>query len=898
MNEQNQQYRGKNNPTKDYDISPMPEIRKTARGYVKTKSSKEDGRRAASAAALKAAEDSASSEPDSGDTKTREGEPKTSTFTSTFVSKVTGNKKKSGFTVKVKKYRTVIFILGLLGLGGGGILASQSMLGYNLVSRMLDEANPQFISNHLRSPTIFRYAVEKNKFTKEQKEDFKKHGIEIVEKKGKKTKVRYIDEQGKTRTVTVKKAMKDDAFRIKYNAASQEYAGQYAGQHDSIAIKLRKILGISYDNWHGWRNDTKDDDPQTKRKKFRDIMKEKVVSKYGGETSRVKGEEDDGKENGELNKDQSRAKIREKLSDVVGGISGGIAFGTCGYFAINTALNAYTMGISITNSFAVASTLLEAIQKSQAGDGTESPIHEALNSITEIDPETGTSALQSTGLGDLFSGGTGKTNGDIPGNIEQLFVVGERTVANFSTCAMASTVNSVITLFVPMGKGVKASKVILKSIAKFGGNAMLAVFAEKAIQSYIDNATDAIKREFDMANSLAGETYGTNLYNGGTEILGRTAQVGGASYLNVDMVEQYQKGKQAALNDQADYERATKSPFDTSSQYTFLGSLVNNSLFPLATSVSTSSIGSILSQSSAILSNSVTSILPSASAIGATHAVTIQGECPVSNTAADAAGNRNCISYRGTDTSTINDDCDQECVIRYIMKHYPDAFEETEFTLTPTIKEKSNLWRYQKYCGLRGSQVGLFDADITSQIDEENGVTELAAKISNNTFLSLIPVVGELADIVKNIQESSKSEWITGEACVAGNKHWNEYKWYQRFLEDQRLMANMGIIDQSSGEQLITAYLEGIDNSQEAVIARLSGLSKDTVIAIEDEMFYESYLANDYDPENLGPLYHENIEAPINLAIHTPTSNLNNAEAIALERIVYAPLQARAQSMI
>ncbi|MBR0460737.1 hypothetical protein IJI91_01975 [Candidatus Saccharibacteria bacterium] len=905
LDERDRRHRSEYNPTKDSDISPMSGIRETARGYVKTHSSGEAGRRqAASTAALQAAEDSASAEPDNSDIKEREGEPKTSTFTSSFVSKVTGDKKKGSFKVIFKKYRTLIFIFGLLGLGSGGVLMSQSMLGPNLVGRMLDEANPQFISNHLRSPTVFRYAVEKDKFTKEQKEEFKKHGIEIVDKKEngkkyKKPRVKYIDDKGKTHIVTVKKAMKDDSFRIKYESASKAYDGQYAGQHDSLAIKLRKILGVSLDNWHSWRNDTKDDDPQTKRKKFREIVKEKMVSKFGGESTRANDAgEEEGRSEGEVDKNQKKAEISATLRNVVNAAFTGVAMGECGKFAVATALNAYTMGISFSNSFTVASTLLEAVQKAQAGDGTESPIHEALNSITEVDPNTGTSALESTGLGDLFSGATGTANGDISSNVERLFVIGKQTIADFNTCATLSTAASVGSLVLSVfsgGVGGSVSKGVAKALIGIGTSVGASLIIKGAIQAYIDSATDAIKREFDTTNNLSGEAYGDNLYNGGTELLGRTAQIGGSSYLSTEMVEQYEKGKQAALNDQAEYERATKSPFDTSSRYTFLGSLVNNSLFPLATAVSTSSIGSTLSQSSSVLFDSISSMLPSASAIGATHAVTIQGECPVSNSI-NATGNRPCIDYRGTDTSTIDDDCDQECVIKYIMKHY-DAFVETEFTLTPTIKENTNLWRYQKYCGLRGSQAGLFDGDITSQINEENGGTSLAAKISESSFLSSLPFIGELSDIISNINQAGKSDWITGEACVAGNKHWDEYKWYQRFLEDQRLMVNMGIIEQSSGEALVTAYLEEhpLDDSREGVIARLSGLTKDTVIALEDEMFYESYLANDYDPANLGPVYHEDIEPPLDLATHTPTSNLDSTEIIVLERIVYAPLQSRTQ---
>ncbi|MBR2997068.1 hypothetical protein IKF33_01360 [Candidatus Saccharibacteria bacterium] len=893
---------------KIYDTKPADATRDATGGTVNSEA--ENDRRNA-ADTFNDAEASAAAEPDDSDARTREKDASGGGFISKVAGDFKNGSKKRGFAFAFKKYRTMIFILALLGCGGGGVLTAQSLLGYNLVSRLLDETNSQFITNNLRAPTVFRYAVENNKLSDAQKEDLKKYGIEIVEeengKKLKKPKVRFIDDRGKTITTSPRKAFKNNSFRIKWDSASQTFAGQYAGQHDSLTVKLRKLYDWSVDNWHDWRSDTKDDTDQNKRRKFREIVKEKLVSKFSSGASRAKtqeggegeGEEGDGdgKENkGEVKRGDSKAQIKTTLTRVASTALGGAAALQCGHFAINVVLNSYTMGISLSNAFPVALIVLEAIQKTQAGDGSEAPYYEALETLTAINPKTGTSALEDSGLGYVLSGGTGKISSGTESNLEELFVAGKQTVADFSSCAKLSVAASVGNLALSVfsgGLGGSAKKALTKAVVVFGSGTVGALIIKGAIESYIDHATDAIRRELDVSESLSGKAYGGDFYNGSVEIIGRTAQVGGASYLNADMVEQYEGKKQAVLDSQAEYERATKSPFDTSSRNTFLGSLVNNSLFPFAMSISSSSIGSVMSQSSAVLSNSITSMLPSANAVGATHVLTAQDECPIANSAG-AVGYPHCPTYRGTDTSTIDDDCDQECVIRYLMDKY-HPFEETDFTLSPTIKEDTNLRRYQLYCGLRSSQVGLFDGNITAQIDEETAGTELASAISGNTVLALLPFVGDIAAAVTAMHQAHLSQWIDGSACVAGNENWDEYKWYQRFLEDQRLMVNMGVIEESAGDRLVTAYLEKhpVDNSREGVIARLSGLTKDTVIALEDELFYEDYLANDYHPEDLGPVYHEDFEAPINLAVHTPTSNIDDTDALALERVVYSPLQAR-----
>ena len=78
---------------------------------------------------------------------------------------------------------------------------------------------------------------------------------------------------------------------------------------------------------------------------------------------------------------------------------------------------------------------------------------------------------------------------------------------------------------------------------------------------------------------------------------------------------------------------------------------------------------------------------------------------------------------------------------------------------------------------------------------------------------------------------------------------------YQRFIEDRRLLENMGLVEKSS----VTAYLEEyyekhpLDNSYEGVLARRSGLTKDQVIAYLEKLEYLAKIA-EYDPTGKAPI--------------------------------------------
>ena len=93
--------------------------------------------------------------------------------------------------------------------------------------------------------------------------------------------------------------------------------------------------------------------------------------------------------------------------------------------------------------------------------------------------------------------------------------------------------------------------------------------------------------------------------------------------------------------------------------------------------------------------------------------------------------------------------------------------------------------------------------------------------------------------------------WISGSACSASSENplWEENKYYQRFAEDQRLFESAGVVEKTAQSAMLEEYYKEnpLDNSRAGIIARFSGLDKETVVAALDVIDGLTYLAK-YDP--------------------------------------------------
>ena len=126
-----------------------------------------------------------------------------------------------------------------------------------------------------------------------------------------------------------------------------------------------------------------------------------------------------------------------------------------------------------------------------------------------------------------------------------------------------------------------------------------------------------------------------------------------------------------------------------------------------------------------------------------------------------------------------------------------------------------------------------------------------ALNLHRDKIIGFVPVLNNIQDIVQGISDEVNMGWANGSACVASseNGHWDEYKWYQRYAENQRLLENMnpGYVSE------VTAYLDDyytvnpLDQSLEGTLARFTGMSKEKVEDTFALIEYFEFLDN-YDP--------------------------------------------------
>ena len=169
------------------------------------------------------------------------------------------------------------------------------------------------------------------------------------------------------------------------------------------------------------------------------------------------------------------------------------------------------------------------------------------------------------------------------------------------------------------------------------------------------------------------------------------------------------------------------------------------------------------------------------------------------------------------------------------------------------VNDNTELAKYIKYCGTRESDFGYADQNIVNEINNGTSVNSGSSIVDNagNGAIGAIPVFGDIIDVVESVKTSVNLGYVSGENCVANDSdEWNnEYRVYQRFVEDQSLAESMGIIEKSAVAEYLDEYYEQnpVDNSYEGVLARYSGMEKETVSDLLDVIAYYEYV-NEYDP--------------------------------------------------
>ena len=814
-----------------------------------------------------------------------------SKFLSFKKAKIPSKKRNSGPLILV-----VALIGGLLGL----VFASQSLMPFALVNRLIEEFNTNGISSVLRSDNILDLQLSSvtGMFTlsEEQESALKDHNIFTIRYGGGKILVYQSGEKTGTPVVGTTQynngnsndaiitavragtnyekinspilpaeALKDRNFKNDYIAASKTWRGGNSGWYDSLAELSETIHGYTRSRWYSY---TARSASTTITSLFKELAKSKVASSSALSGDAIGGEiteTDSGTTTGDTTISTGALDLAAKFTSAASTGASVACAAVEGFLSVQTLITTYQRLQKIN----LASGYLEAVQKVQAGDGNNSPMNEYNSRLTTIDSSTGKTAMTSAGVGALFSGT--KIDADDASvqsinsekavtaisesqdsSIMNLFsdIAGDGkgllkaySVCNYvkGTLAVANAAFTIASVIPVIGQGLKLFQLTFKAAAKAVIKGLIAAAAPVIAKALIKTIGKSLLN--DIATEWLGEDLGNALTSGGNTLLAANHQTGGGSPGNSVKLAEFKQKQSTVLAEEAEYQRSIRSPFDVTSRYTFFGSLAY-SLIPFAT---TSSAGNVVKTLGALTRNSVVSLLPSSSAIAQTEMVGLAeaGDCPTLESI-DIQGDAYCNPLYLTDNSTIsgNDETPDEIIRKEL--DWGEISENSDGTYS--IKDGSELSKYVMYCGQRVSSWGIADANIANAINDTGTVGKI---------LSAIPIVGDAMQVAEAATSEANLPWTTGKACVASasNDYWDSSSHHnsthQRFVEDQRFAENIGAIKENS----VTAYLKDyyeknpLDNSYEGILARYSGMTKNDVVATLDFVRALNYIA-EYKPEN------------------------------------------------
>ena len=629
--------------------------------------------------------------------------------------------------------------------------------------------------------------------------------------------------------------------------------------------------------------------------------------------------------------------------------------------------------MGLTTSF------LEAIDKTKAGLADESPINELSSTLNEpkLNEHTlygessessgldkTTTAIEGESLAALYERRAVNGNDrsvqsfNFAGNISRVFknqggllggllsVMGNDagSMATFEKCAIAKIATNTLSAIGDLAKAVKIGSCLVglvASIFTFGatavatclpilGDVALKIAAGAAMGALISGIISIITPIFtkimmrDIIGDIGGEDLGNALVSGANMYLGNTHRTNGGSLANPQKYTEFALAQQEVIAENARYERMNRSPFDTTSKYTFMGTLLTN----MMSFLSANSLMSTISTASSVVSSSVVALAtPTARAFDINSTLPNWDEyedtCPYLYSIG-AVGDQFCNPYSITDVTTLEEDPaeiqnrveqyrpvlkatidDNDNITNAVLsKNFLDDTRNDNGIEVVQVNSKSDLAKYILYCDNRASAFGYADQNIVSEVSSfgnvETGNALKNAKV--NGGIGSIPIIGDLIDITQNTQALLNAGYISGKTCVAGNEtksfvtpDWEDAKNYQRFIEDQSLAESSGLIEKSA----VTAFLEEwyeehpLDNSYEGIIARYSGLSKDTVVAIFDVMEYGNYIAN-YDPSTRHQFGEPEVVMPDQILFDTESTIAEAPAVILTNAISFADVRNRA----
>lgn len=709
-----------------------------------------------------------------------------------------------------------------------------------------------------------------------------------------------------------------DNFAKSFDVGTRTLKGHIAGWFDDLSTKVHGWLGNSRNRFKDAPDDATDEDIKTRAHEEgmnEDLNGDSGTTRSEGEEYEVTDPETGEKKkvipidehSGEEGVKKSDAlkdtpdnvntkvenNIRAKAKAIAAGAAN-VANVGCTVMKIFSAVNAVIAAMHVANVINYVTGYLEAIQKTQTGDAGKTELSYYMNSLSQkgntYDSDgdellrENTSSLESPAWNQFFSSGSVVLASDDKVaekfNTEMVSINSFRNASNMSVAgemfagiasASASIAMYKNCLYVSIAAGI-AGDLLDLALAFFTGGLgnIIKQILESLIKTVVVNLiVTAVMAVFmsvivpsiakmlmtDLISNMAGEDAAYAINSGFNIYSGKQMQISSGLPADKDHLMAHWKVQQEVIASEGALERSMRSPFDPTSKYTFLGSIVN-SMIPIANTLS--SPLTTISKTANTVGTALMGLRPTANAEGeAKFETSLKYDCP-NLSQINAVGDAFCNPYMVTDVSTMS--YDPSWVMDNVMTEEDknggngnflwENVDDEEHNGNPDIKEKSELGRWVISCAARQSRFGIIDSNVADAISRLSDTGHEMLDNAVNTGVGMLPVIGDLDQIRSAVEELGSFGWLTGEQCMDESS-----KWYSRYSEDQRLMESSGIIEKSSVAKFLDKYYEEhpLDDSYEGQIARMAGLTmeeyEDTIATVEA---YE-WLAN-YNPEDYGPM--------------------------------------------
>jgi hypothetical protein len=606
-----------------------------------------------------------------------------------------------------------------------------------------------------------------------------------------------------------------------------------------------------------------------------------------------------------------RAKISAEIkakADAMQKGGGWVALGaalTCGTALAVAAVSMVYAYQQAMEGLAVVADWLSAGQMPLAGEAndsyhglgaalTESTVTTAVDDngdTVELHGGAKVSAVESAGLKQILVGGSIQ-NGDLSAakyNMENAINYAQLGIAGVGVCTSALAAASIF----------GAAVFVLEAIAAIltGGLSILVtvgmevagnVITPELLGPVISKAAGMLAMIWatNIATDVLGEDFGNMAANFGARYFFGGHQTNGGVGATYDMALGYYKETRSVLAIQAELDRAAKSPFDITSNNTFLGSI--SSQMAVYAPRSSSLLGIMASVGSVASSTRNASFFLPASALDElefhkTIAVDAQDNPTCMRLASiGAVGDQFCNPIRVSDLSTVESDpealfwkaafiCTENGkgrdIDRCSFSGVRKAVTADEYQLA---LEHGDLWaqcsvdtRWGEEWGTSGCNGSQYEAYVFEEDAYNNGLESvnpksdlhkmieygvkrnsdigdfdinIAQAITGGTpkWVGWIPVVGDIVDAINNLNmnDPGVGNWATGANICAGcTPEWDTtYKYLSQYITDSSIYEGMGAIEKSP----VTAYIEKEilpyeDRSFEGRLAASMGMPKEFV---------------------------------------------------------------------